>query len=144
MITKSDLKIIHEALIFLSENVSYEKASPEFIAKIHYEYMKADPESQIGPHLKKNEVSDRYDLTETNRKMFSNLKKQLDECGYVETLSVYRGIKLDNTAAKIQVIKEGQMDSKEYAEIVEMLALADIYLMILKSPEDMFMLGEFI
>jgi len=139
-ITKSEFKIISEALIFLLDVCEFEELTDEILNKV-----KLESQTPIATHIAKPKAeASRYDLEEAAQDMFVNLKRQIDECGYSETLSTYRGIKLDNTAAKIQEIKDGQMDSKAYADIVEMLSIADTYLMILESPEDMFRLGEIV
>lgn len=139
-LTKNDFKIIHTALQLSYEFEQIEAITKDLIAKVHKNYI--DIECPVIEHLERSRDSSRYDLTENTKSMFLALKQELDSDGYAPTLDHYKGIKLDNTAAKIQLIKDGQTDSKEYTEVEEMLAVTEVYLMILKSPQDMFLLGE--
>ncbi len=143
-LSKKDLKVIHDMIKFVRENICYEKATSQLSDNVLKEYKKCCAEEPLVTHLKKtNEAPTGYELSQAAHEMFIELKKQVDSFGYSETLNIYRNIKIDNTSAKIALLKEGNdFNCKEMSEIREMLLIADTYIMILESPSDMFKLGE--
>ncbi len=134
MLTPHDYKVIADVLDLAIEFLDVEALNEDLIKRIKHRIAVEDlsvvPTSQ--------------DLSQAAHIMFTNLKKQVDDCGYSETLDMYRQMKIQAGAKKIQMCNKPSecRDTVILNQIDSSLLIADAYLMILESPEDMFKLGE--